>query len=245
LITTAESEKPMLNRVGKLNTKIINTIENFVKGFDAISVLPNGVLYVTKGEFYVKYENDEPPRKITAESPIHLASGGWGDGSIKLPAEFAEGFDSMATLPNGKTYVTKGQKYVRYSDEDAMIIDEGYPANLDGGWGNLPAAFQKKFDAMATLPNGKTYVLNGSQYIRYSDKDAMKIDEGYPRAMKGNWGELPSSWYEGVDALGVINRKTYLFKGSEYVRYSDPSANVIDEGYPKPIEGHWGFVESD
>jgi hypothetical protein len=150
-------------------------------------------------------------------------------------------FDAMATLPNGKIYVTFGGQYIRYSDASASIPDAGYPKPIAGNWGNLPAAFLTGFDAMATLPNGKTYVTKGGQYVRYSDPGANTVDAGYPKPIAGNWGNLPPAFLTGFDSMTTLpNGKTYVTKGSEYVRYSDAGASTIDAGYPKPITGNWG-----
>jgi hypothetical protein len=159
----------------------------------------------------------------------------------KLPAAFTQKFDSMATLPNGKTYVTKGDQYVRYSDDSAGTVDAGYPKPIKGNWGKLPIAFNKGFDSIATLPNGKIYITKGDQYIRYSDDSANTVDAGYPKPIKGNWGKLPAAFNQGFDSMATLpGDKTYITKGDQYVRYSDENANVVDAGYPKPIKGNWG-----
>ncbi|WP_352442783.1 MULTISPECIES: hemopexin repeat-containing protein [unclassified Mesorhizobium] len=38
----------------------------------------------------------------------------------------------------------------------------------------------------------------------------------------------------------LSNGKTYVTRGREYLRYSDPNVNSIDPGYPLPIAGNWG-----
>lgn len=203
--------------------------------FDAMVTLPNGKTYATFGDQYVRYS---VPSGYQADAgyPKPIA-GNWGI----LPAEFLAGFDSMATLPDGKTYVTKGGRYVRYSDPNANVVDPTYPRPIAGNWGHIPAAFETGFDSMATLPDGKTYITRGSQYVRYSDKSANRVDPGYPRPIAGNWGMLPFEFLSGFDCMVVTpNGKTYIMRGGQYVRYSDPSANRVDQGYPKPILGNWG-----
>ena len=93
---------------------------------------------------------------------------------------FDYGFDSMQTLPNGRTYVTRGNLYIRYSDSSASTIDSGYPKLIKGNWGNLPDQFLAGFDTMITLSNGRTYVTKNSEYVRYSDSSASTVDSGYP-----------------------------------------------------------------
>lgn len=156
---------------------------------------------------------------------------------------FNQGIDSITTLPNGKIYITKGDEYVRYDDKNGDVIAKGYPKKLQGNWGDLPESFQSGFDSMAVLPNKHTYVTRGDQYIRYSDSSANKIEDGYPKPIKGNWGDLPPYFEKGFDAMATLpNGKIYVFKGSQYVRYSDKSASKVDEGYPKPIKDNWGDV---
>ena len=154
--------------------------DNFLAGFDSQVMLPNGFIYVTKDNQYVRYSP-----KLDQGYPVSL-QGAWGH----LNSKFAAGFDSAAVLPNTKTYVTKGNQYIRYSDESATTVDSGYPSPLQGAWGILPFSFAESFDSMASLKDGKIYVTKNKQYVRYSDKAAAKLDPGYPQPIKGNWGKI-------------------------------------------------------
>lgn len=206
--------------------------------FDSMVCLPDTRIFAIFGDQYVCYL-DQNASIIPANYPRPI-KGNWGK---LLPLAFESGFDSMATLPDGKTYITKGNQYIRYSDGSANIIDSSYPRPIKGNWGkDLPSAFESGFDSMATLPDGKTYITKGNQYIRYSDASANSIDASYPRPIKGNWGkELPTAFESGFDSMAALpNGKTYITKGSQYIRYSDASANSLDAGYPKPITGNWG-----
>lgn len=151
---------------------------------------------------------------------------------------FNYGFDSMTRWTNGRTYVTRGNIYLRYSDSPASEVDDGYPKLIYGNWGNLPDSFLTGFDSMSTLNNGKTYITKGSQYVRYSGS---KLDMGYPLPLQGNWGHLPCSFEAGFDSMTVLpNLKTYVTKGNQYIRYSEKSASRVDPGYPKPLQRYWG-----
>ena len=213
------------------------TTNIFDYGFDSIARLPNKRTYVTRGNVYIRY-SDSSASTINGGYPA-LLKGSWGD----LPDNFHAGFDSMVTLPNGKIYVTKGSQYVRYSDSSAITLDSGYPAQLLFSWGNLPADFSTGFDSAAVLPNDKTYVTSGNQYIRYSDNNAISVDSGYPSSLQGNWGNLPTSFADGFDSMALLgNGKTYVTKSKQYIRYSDSSGTEIDPGYPVPIKGNWGTI---
>ena len=161
----------------------------FDSGFDSINLLPNGYLYITKGECYARYAYKDTPGGASltfSEGPLPL-EGNWKE----LPTSFLSGIDSFATLPNGYTYLTKGSQYVRYSGESAETFDLENTINSDT-WGvDASSPFATGFDTMAVLPNGKTYVTRGGEYIRYTDPDAYTIDDGYPRPLCGNWGTLP------------------------------------------------------
>ncbi len=207
---------------------------------DSMTVLSNGKTYVTKGYEYVRYSDDNAST-VDSGYPLSI-EGNWGD----LPDSFKSSFDSMAVLPNGKTYVTKGNEYVRYSDSNASTVDPGYPLPIEGNWGDLPDSFKSGFDSMTVMPNGKIYVTKGNEYVRYSDDNASTVDPGYPLPIEGNWGDLPDSFNCGFDSMTVMpNGKIYVTKGNEYVRYSDDNASTVDSGYPLPIEGNWGSFTID
>lgn len=38
--------------------------------------------------------------------------------------QFSSGFDAFVQLPNGVTYATKGDSYVRYSDERIAYVEK-------------------------------------------------------------------------------------------------------------------------
>lgn len=46
--------------------------------------------------------------------------GGWD--FVNVP-QFSPGFDAFVQLPNGVTYATKGDSYVRYSDERITFVE--------------------------------------------------------------------------------------------------------------------------
>ena len=91
-------------------------------------------------------------------------------------------------------------------------------------------------DAAFAGLDGKIYLFSGDQYVRYSGADLSRIDEGYPKAIRGSWGGLT-----GVDAAFVLDGKTYLFSAGDqsYVRYSTRDYTIPDDGYPKQIDENW------
>ncbi len=103
----------------------------FRSGFDSMTLLGNGKVYVTKGNQYVRYSS-AGATEIDEGYPQPISGGNWGD----VPHAFRSGFDSMALLGNDRVYVTKGDRYIRYADAEADEIDEGFPQSLTrGNWG--------------------------------------------------------------------------------------------------------------
>ena len=149
--------------------------------------------YATNGDQYIRF-TDTSAKSLSPGYPKKITQN-WDVSS----SYFGSGFDSMVQLPNGVTYATKGEWYVRYSNkEKPFIVDLDYPKKLDGfPWGRLPENFKSGFDAMSVLPNGKLYVFKGTEYIRYTHFSLNLIDSGYPKPIKGNWGNVPQdldSW---------------------------------------------------
>ncbi len=90
-------------------------------------------------------------------------------------------------------------------------------------------------DAAINWGNGKAYLFNGDQYIRY-DIASDKADSGYPLSIQGNWSGLTFNQIDAVINWG--NGKAYFFNGEQYTRY-DIASDRADSGYPKPIAGNW------
>ncbi|MFS8096813.1 hemopexin repeat-containing protein [Lentzea alba] len=107
-------------------------------------------------------------------------------------------------------------------------------------WKGLPETFYKGIDAaLFREDNNATYFFKGDQYVRFS-AGSTTADAGYPKPIAGNWPGLPASFQSGIDAAfwRESNDAVYLFKGSQYVRFTKVPDGV-DAGYPKPIAGNW------
>jgi hypothetical protein len=136
--------------------------------------------------------------------------------------------------PNGKVYLFKGKKYLRY-DVASDKTDPGYPVDIAGNWTGFPAAFNQGVDAGVVWTNGKAYFFKGSQFVRF-DLSADRVDPGYPKAISAKW---PGLFTDKIDAAVVWpNGKAYFFSGAHYVRY-DIAHNKVDSGFPAPIAGNW------
>lgn len=135
-------------------------------------------------------------------------------------------FGRFFTAKNGNCALCAGK----------LTMAAGYPAPIAGNWVGLPATFEAGIDAAVFRDeNKRVYMFKGNQYIRMTDTT---MDAGYPKPIAGNWGGLPASFQQGIDAalFRKSNGKLYFFKGNQYVRLT---GTTVDSGYPKPIAGNW------
>ena len=216
------------------------TLLPFDHGIDAATTLQDGTTYLFKGNFFVKFKNVAGDN-FSQRLPWLLS---W---SFKdLPEKFARGFDSFVCHKAfGRAFATNGAEYIRFKDANANALSSGYPKPISSGWDlvNVPQ-FLSGFDSFVQLPNGVTYATKGDSYVRYSNKRIAYVDAGFPKTLNsGEWGSLPENFRSGFDAMLILpNGKLYVFKGSEYIRYSNFPQKGIDSAYPLPIKGNWGKV---
>ena len=214
-----------------------STTYPFNYGIDAMSVLPNGYVYIMKDNFYARLGKggEDPFTLDSSEFPLPIR-GNWGD---LIPRFYVEGFDSMFRCGDeNRMFVTKAEQYVGYSDKSASKVGKSYPLDIKGNFGLLTKKFDGGFDSGSALPNGYTYVTKGGDYVLYKDKTCSTVTA--IRSIAGNWGDLPLAFLEGFDSMMSVSGKTYITKGKQYVRYSDKSGSIVDEGYPKDIRGNFG-----
>jgi hypothetical protein len=204
----------------------------FNSGIDAALMRDNGKIYFFKGSQYVRLTGS----KKDAGYPKPIA-GNWKN----LPAHFNSGIDAaLMRENNGKIYFFKGNQYVRIGKDS--IMDRGYPASIAANWPGLPTGFQNGIQAAMNRDNGKIYLFDGNQYVRYT--------EGVPCIMKSNSWEICEwtpghfgweTFLTGIDAAfwRVSNNRIYLFSGPWYVRLTNTTSNGPESGYPRKIAGNW------
>lgn len=113
-------------------------------------------------------------------------------------------------------------------------------------WGAVKNIFDnpERIDASFVDNEGKTYLFCGDQYVRYSN-NYDKVDEGYPKSIKGNWKNeisniaLPEDFYTSIDASFQSPESiAYLFKGNHFVSSADFSKK-------QSIQDVWGKVKNN
>ncbi len=153
---------------------------------------------------------------------------------LSAAAEIQDGLSMLSGL-EPEACISWAYKY-----EQVNLTQPIFP---NAPWKGLPLDFYiKKIDAaLWRESNGKTYLFQGSQYVRLTGST---MDAGYPKPIAGNWKGLPAEFESGIDAAFWHRErdKIYMFKGDQYVRLTETE---MDAGYPKPIEGNWKDLPAD
>ncbi|WP_299462925.1 hemopexin repeat-containing protein [uncultured Microscilla sp.] len=97
-------------------------------------IAPGGYLYVLKGNEYIRYAH--PDDEFMADDHPQLITDLWRD----LPAQFQAGV-AHAFVFEGRTYLTKGDQYIRYSQMPYHCMDKNFPQNMSDRWGACHADY--------------------------------------------------------------------------------------------------------
>ena len=214
---------------------------------DAAFARTDGALFLLSGDQYVRYSNleldeadDGYPRAIGESLLGELAP----PKPPSLPLDFEHELDAAIYEPKGTLVLFKGKQFVRLDPNagDGELV----PMDIKATWGRVGNRFlpsqgdpQPSIDAAFVAPDNALYLFKGGQYLRYTDPLAEFADEGYPRAIRDRWGDLPAEFEAGIDGAFVFSGRTYLCRGDHYVRYGDPSYSRMDPIYPQLFTKRW------
>jgi hypothetical protein len=191
--------------------------------------------FLFAGDQYVRYSSDDYTY-VDDGYPRSIATGFAGeiDGAA-LPDAFNEGIDAALDGADGRIYLFKGKDYLILGNPSASPIRD-YWGKIDNRFVENPI----KIDAGFIAPGGGLYLFKGDQYARYANPQQEYADQGYPKAIKDNWGNLPAEFENRIDGAFVFEGVTYMVNGAQYVRYSDTSYQAIDRIYPQAFTYRWG-----
>ncbi|MEU8385598.1 neuraminidase-like domain-containing protein, partial [Streptosporangium sp. NPDC048865] len=189
------------------------------------------------GDQYVRYSDaggydqvDEGyPRVIAEALPAEL-------GVAELPEAFRDAIDAAFQDADGAVYLFAGTRYLR------IAAGRAAEAPVAGAWGVVDNAFRAPgatVEAAFTSRDGDLYVFCGGQYARYRMTRLKAVEDGYPRPVAGDWGNLPEAFDAGPDAAFSFEGRAYLCRGAEHVRYSGDRYDTPDRTYPQPFRHRW------
>jgi hypothetical protein len=152
----------------------------FDTGIDAALNLEGGKVYLFRGPRYLRY--DTTSGQADAGFPLPIA-GQWPGFA---EAGFADGVDAAVNWGNGKAYVFRGSRYLRY-DIALDKVDDGFPLPIALHWPGFAAAgFGDGIDAAVNWGDGKVFFFRRDRYLRY-DIAEDRVDDGYPLPIAGFW----------------------------------------------------------
>ena len=209
------------------------------------------VAYLLSGDQYVRYSDtgtawvdDGYPRAIGSDLLADLqGERGPGQPVPVLEGSLTYALDAVFRGRDGAFYLFKGRDYRRFQPGDPAILDAIAP--IQGRWGKAADPFEAaadentRIDAAFVAPDGALYVFKGPIYARYETSTADTVDEGYPRAIRDHWGDLPAELEGGVRGGFQFEGRTYLTRGARHVRYTDPTLQRIDPNYPQTFASRW------
>ena len=233
VVSQALSRVYAIDTIGHLSNNLVanNQLDAaFVYSDDDYTYLFAGDQYVRYTGDRYDYVDDGYPKLIATDLANELGLAG-------LPESFQYGIDAAVRGVDAQIYLFKGRHYIQSGASEMRPIKDT--------WGVIDNEFTRtdsetQIIAAVVSPAGQLYVFKGDQYIRYGDVEQEFVDEGFPKPIKDNWGNLPVTFEAGVDGGFVLEGKTYLLKQGEYVRYSDDTYQRIDSIYPQPFQYRWG-----
>ncbi|XP_071945934.1 matrix metalloproteinase-18-like [Antedon mediterranea] len=206
---------PARSTTKPVTKKPVVNVDSCNKGYDAIGYIRSELFLFKKAEFWRMDMQAYPAEGYPLPYDTFF---------IGLPGDIDAAYERDT---DGKILFFKGKKFWEYNGNN---LEEGSP-KLISTLGSLPT----KIDAALSWGNtGKTYFFKGREYWRYDEYDK-KVDEGYPKPIKSNWGGVPASlnaafrWKDGY---------TYFTKGRRFWRWNERTGKV-DPGYPQYFGTEW------
>ena len=182
----------------------------FGTGIDAALNLEGGKVFVFRGPRYLRYDTESG--QVDAGYPLPIA-GQWPGFA---EAGFADGIDAAVNWGNGKAYVFRGSRYLRY-DIALDKVDDGFPLPIGLHWPGFAAAgFADGIDAAVNWGDGKVYFFRRDSYLRYDIADD-RVDDGYPLPISGFWpGFGEAGFGTGVRAAtDLYDARSVFLPGAE------------------------------
>jgi hypothetical protein len=193
------------------------------------------------------------------DDQIHQVSDQWGHREHDFGAVTA--IDAAMT-ENGSYLLFSDDKVVKYNasleqyagsfnfrfdspEMKGLQPEAGYPKPIAEHFSDLPDQFVCDIDAALEGLDGNTYLFHDDDCVTISE-----VGDGTNTAMaqtKTQWGIINNSIADSgtVNAAFIgLDGRTYLFSGSQYVRYSSSDYSEVDDGFPRDISEDWQGLTS-
>ncbi|MFI7641492.1 hemopexin repeat-containing protein [Nonomuraea sp. NPDC049400] len=216
-VSTAPSATYPIGVLGKVRNTIADR-----KKVDA-ALVRDQYTFLFSGDQYVRYTGAD--YRYVDEGYPRTLEGDWGP----LPAEFEDGVDA-AFMKDGKVYFFKGS---RFTVDGAVDLTGARFGRIRNSFATAPV-----IDAAFVGRKGELYAFVGDQYVRYLPGRLDYAQQGYPRTIKDDWGDLPQSFEAGVTGAFTLGEAVYLAKDDRYVRYSGRT-DVVDRTFPQLFRHRW------
>lgn len=206
---------------------LLRVLKRFPQGIEAAMTGRDSALYVFQGGSYASSAAPD------ATQPIRDR---WG----KVRNVFVDNARVDAALHHGgKAFLFCGDQYLRYSGQTYQYADEGYPKRVRANWnavegiGRIPDGLAEPITATAVGGSDEVYFFAGTQ---------VAAPDGSLAQIKDQWGKVRNN----LEALGRVDAalldsagKLFWFTGDQYTRYSSPTQEFADEGYPRRLTTGW------
>ena len=237
-----------LDIIGKVKNNLVedNRVDAaFVNREEGQTFIFSGDQYVRYSDDSYEYVDDGYPKAITSLVNEEKLPNLENEAKNKIAEFIQHGIDAaIGDTENSNVYLFKDKQYLSFQDPDAIAISNQDEDKISWGKIDNPFTDNDTFISAAFIsPSGQLFLFKGDRYIRYSDLEQEYVDEGFPKPIKDNWGNLPNhplNFEAGIDGAFVFEGKTYFIKGDDYVRYSDPTYQLIDRIYPQKFKYRWG-----
>ncbi|WP_066366107.1 hemopexin repeat-containing protein [Herbidospora mongoliensis] len=179
--------------------------------------------FLFSGDQYVRYTGAD--YLYVDEGYPRTIEDDWG----AIPVEFEDGVDA-AFLRENKVYFFKGAKFTA----------DGVLGDVSATFGRIRNDFADgtTIDAAFVSAKGELYAFRGGQYARYSATDLKYVEEGYPRTIRDDFGDLHRDFENAVTGAFTLGEATYLVKDNLYVRYTG-RLDVVDRTFPQLFRHRW------
>ncbi|GIH92343.1 hypothetical protein Psi01_29730 [Planobispora siamensis] len=194
--------------------EVVGRIRNTVAGRVDAAFTDDGRTFLFSGDQYVRYSGQDYSY-VDDGYPRSLRD----DADFAVPERYQDGVDAAFKGLDGRMRYFLGK---------------------EPGWGTVRNAFtDQRVDAAFVAPGGELYAFAGGQYIRYRPGMPDLVEEGFPRTVRDDWGDLPAAFEAGPDGAFVFEGRTYLLKGEQYVRYSGTDYHRVDRTFPQEFRHRW------